>query len=542
MNKNINLSLCILIIGSISLFNSCKKKEELLIISSAVVTAGIDQTDQIETELEDPVVVMVKDQNGNPFQGALVTFYVIEGSLSDYSMMTDIDGKAATRWTLGKTPGTHSLIITILQEDGVSPLTGTPLIVNATVKTVVAEIISGDNQSAQLEETLDEPVIIKVLKEVGIPFSGASVNFRVNQGSVSKENVITDVNGLAEVNWTLGLNHGNQVMSVSVFHSDGTTPLLSQSIQVNATAVEASLIEIVSGNDQLGFISSMLLEPIKIIVKSGNGKPYSGVSVHFNVGEGSVSTMEVITGEDGTASVDWTLGSSYGKQTLTITAYKADNIRPLINSPLEVKAITLIQDIDNNTYKTVKIGDQIWMSENLKTTKYSNGDDIAERIPHDLNICGEIMQQCQWIYNGDMNNFDDYGRLYTWYTVVDSRNVCPDGWHVPNKTEWITLTHTLGGLYEAGGRMKEEGTEHWQSPNYGATNESGFTALPGGSYQCNGPWGKLGEGCSYWSSTEYIDWQGIDYGYSRYTGSTTRYLYEGYSAKKNGLSIRCVKD
>lgn len=137
-----------------------------------------------------------------------------------------------------------------------------------------------------------------------------------------------------------------------------------------------------------------------------------------------------------------------------------------------------VTDYDGNVYQTVLIGDQCWMMENLKVTHYRNGDPI----PHvtDGVTWGNLTSGAYCNYNNDEGNVATYGRLYNWYAVDDSRNIAPAGWHVPSDAEWQTLVDYLGGDAVAGGKMKEAGTTHWASPNTGATNESGFTALPGG--------------------------------------------------------------
>lgn len=137
-----------------------------------------------------------------------------------------------------------------------------------------------------------------------------------------------------------------------------------------------------------------------------------------------------------------------------------------------------VKDIDNNSYNTVKIGNQCWMRENLKVSKYRNG----EAIPTGLNNADWLNTRngAYAIYDNSNVNDAIYGKLFNWYAVRDSRGFCPTGWHVPTGAEWTTLTNFLGGDGEAGRKMKSMGTTYWQSPNTGATNESGFSALPGG--------------------------------------------------------------
>src|SRR5664280_2965928 len=121
-----------------------------------------------------------------------------------------------------------------------------------------------------------------------------------------------------------------------------------------------------------------------------------------------------------------------------------------------------VRDGDGNLYNTITIGTQVWMAENLKATKYLNGEIIGTTT---ANILEESSPKYQWAYGNDENNVPTYGRLYTWYAVTDSRSVCPTGWHVPIDTEWNALTTYLGGESVAAGKQKETGTTHWTTPN-----------------------------------------------------------------------------
>ena len=204
----------------------------------------------------------------------------------------------------------------------------------------------------------------------------------------------------------------------------------------------------------------------------------------------------------------------------------------------QVKAQT-VKDIDGNVYNTVKIGTQVWMKENLKVTKYNNGDPIPTTTPVDLNVTQEESNaKYQWAYDGDESKVKDYGRLYTWHAIMDNRKVCPAGWHVPNDAEWKVLIDFLGGEDGAGEKLKEKGDAHWDS-DMGATNESGFTALPGGYRNASGEFGGIRhEG--YWrTSTEYNTY------FAWYLAIVSGYknISKDYNVyKENGLSVRCIKD
>jgi uncharacterized protein (TIGR02145 family) len=168
---------------------------------------------------------------------------------------------------------------------------------------------------------------------------------------------------------------------------------------------------------------------------------------------------------------------------------------------------------NGKTYKYVHIGTQIWMAENLNYYT-STGS---------------------WCYDNKSSNCEKYGRLYNWKTAY---KVCPDGWHLPGDAEWTQLTDYLGGKSVAGGKLKETGTTNWNSPNTGATNEIGFTALPGGYRYSSESFHYVGGYGHWWSSTEYST-----------TGAWYRSLHyyhapigRSYGSKELGFSVRCVRD
>ncbi len=195
-----------------------------------------------------------------------------------------------------------------------------------------------------------------------------------------------------------------------------------------------------------------------------------------------------------------------------------------------------VTDIDGNVYQTVTIGTQVWMAENLKVTRYRNGDAIPNVT--DGGTWGGLTTGAYCSYNNDEDNVATYGRLYNWYAAVDARNIAPVGWHVPNDADWQTLVDYLGGGGVAGGKMKETGTTHWLSPNTGATNESGFSALPGGSRGDNGFYYSIGSAALFWSSTEYSS----SYARSRHLLHAYSEVYQDNDDKGVGISVRGVKD
>ena len=249
---------------------------------------------------------------------------------------------------------------------------------------------------------------------------------------------------------------------------------------------------------------------------------------HSNTADSLVGGMNLKDIKDSLANLSLTL--SLLKASVLKTQFFLNNINE-----------TPLTDIDGNTYQIVVIGSQIWMKENLKTTKYRNGDAIATGLDNSA-----------WYYATtgayailDNNNANDtiYGKLYNWYAVSDPRGICPTGWHVPSDDEWIKLTNYLGGQEVAGGKMKVTGTTYWPSPNIGATNESSFSALPGSFRPETGNFYSFGT-AFFWSSTKLDDESLPNFAYmvqlgnSNYPNSLLRFIWYN----QGGCSIRCLMD
>ena len=196
-----------------------------------------------------------------------------------------------------------------------------------------------------------------------------------------------------------------------------------------------------------------------------------------------------------------------------------------------------VTDIDGNFYWTVLIGDQLWMAENLKVTHYGNGDEILYVTNNDDWL--DTLYGTYCYYNNDINNKDIYGNLYNWYAIDDERGLAPSRWRVATNDDWWILIDYLGGSSVAGGKMKETGIVHWDSPNTGATNESGFTALPAGyRYYVDGDSYDIGTSSFFWSSTESDSWNAA--GRRLYAGSTNINYFRGLP-KIYGFPVRCVR-
>ncbi len=194
-------------------------------------------------------------------------------------------------------------------------------------------------------------------------------------------------------------------------------------------------------------------------------------------------------------------------------------------------------DIDGNNYQGVSIGGQIWMSENLKTSRYNNGD-LIPIVTDNAAWSALTTGGRSWYVNDSTTYENPYGNLYNWHAVADSRGLCPTGWHVPTDAEWTTLTTYLGGESVAGSKMKTIGTTYWNSPNTGATNESGFSALPGGYRFSDGSFGNIRNNAFFWSANEYNN----NYAWFRTLYSSNGNVYRDLNSKSLGASVRCLRD
>ena len=189
----------------------------------------------------------------------------------------------------------------------------------------------------------------------------------------------------------------------------------------------------------------------------------------------------------------------------------------------------------NNLILTITIGSQVWTSKNLDVSTYRNGDTIPQ--VQDQNAWAELTTGAWCYYDNDTTNGTKYGKLYNWYAVNDPRGLAPIGYHIPTDAEWTILTDYLSELV-AGSKMKSTGTQYWLGPNTEATNESGFSGLPGGLRNFNGAFARVGGGGYWWCSTE-----------TKGDGALVRVLGYGFGyvdrlnvSQKDGFSVRCLRD
>jgi uncharacterized protein (TIGR02145 family) len=276
-----------------------------------------------------------------------------------------------------------------------------------------------------------------------------------------------------------------------------------------------------------------------VTLEIGGGTPVSGTFATIDWSAGSYfiktetdpsgGTSYTIIGTSQLLSVPYALYAGNGISNSVLDGLKLQ-IKALEDNLIASGTYKLI-DIEGNQYKVVKIGNQVWMAENLKVTHFSDGTSI----PH---IVEGLPGYC-W-YNNDSSIYKEtYGALYNWVAVYTYK-LCPTGWHVPSDSEWGTLRTFLGGDPVAGGKLKETGTTHWNTPNTGATNETGFTALPGGMYTDNGPFSGIGTDGYWWTGNKPTLADCVAYYVQLYYNQSNS--YSPSQPCYNALSIRCVKD
>lgn len=184
--------------------------------------------------------------------------------------------------------------------------------------------------------------------------------------------------------------------------------------------------------------------------------------------------------------------------------------------------------------RTLSIGTQVWMAENLAVSRYRNGDEIPQ--VQDAAEWNRLTTGAWCYYENNSANGVTYGKLYNWYAVNDPRGLAPEGWHIPSDNEWQMLVETTGGEKASGTKLKS--TLLWKEPLVGADNSTGFTAIPAGYRSSNGTFSLLGTNSSFWTSSEnnsYSAW-------FRQMYNTYSAVYRVSSTKTQGLSVRCIKN
>lgn len=294
------------------------------------------------------------------------------------------------------------------------------------------------------------------------------------------------------------------------------------SMKLNPVLIWADPIDILSGKP----LGAQELNATAEVAGSFDYTPEAGGVL--NVGDNQILTVNFTpTDADNYRSAS---------KSVSINVLPNGTSSAVFNTGLSYSTVT---DIDGNTYQTIVIGSQTWMAENLRTTKYRNGDAIPEVSGNSAWVNLTSGAYSNYDNNQDIDHLATYGRLYNWFAVSDSRDLAPEGWHVATEMEWAALAENQGGLSTAGGKLKEAGNLHWNTPNTGATNSSGFTALPSGRREyTDGSFINTGFNGFWWTSTAYNP----DYSWYYQINYDFATVVPANFHKQYGFAVRCVKD
>lgn len=305
---------------------------------------------------------------------------------------------------------------------------------------------------------------------------------------------------------------------------------------LSSCVTEDSLSKPVLGTTEVSIINEATAYCTSMIKSDGGANITArGVCWSTSVNPTVNLTTKTVNGS-GIGSFSSTLTGLTANTKYYIRAYATNSVGTTYGKELSLKTTQLVADLDGNLYNVVTIGTQVWMVQNLKTTKYRDGTSIpnvTDAVQWNVLTTGAYCD-----YNNIESNSATNGRLYNWYAVINSHNIAPTGWHVATNAEWTTLTTYLGGESVAGGKLKESNTTHWTSPNTGATNESGFSALPGGYRSYNGEFIVIGSVGAWWSTSEYSTY----YAWLRNMIYNNSSVNSGLDTKSCGFSVRCLRD
>jgi uncharacterized protein (TIGR02145 family) len=373
-------------------------------------------------------------------------------------------------------------------------------------------VFSGFKVSAQAPAKMSYQAVVRNASNALVVNTPVKMRVSILQGSATgtvvfseQHNPITNVNGLVSIEIGGGTSPSGSFTGID--WSKGPYFIKTETDPANGT------------NYSIAGISQLLSVPFAMYTGDVNST-LSSTGDTLSIG----SKRYVISGIRDVSGI--------GVSATGITAHSCGAIN-VHNPAIPYGTMT---DQEGNVYRTVQIGTQVWMAENLRTKKYKNGDIIPN-----ITNGSDWINQSNGAYCIYMNNSSvdcPYGKLYNWYAVNDNRGICPSGWHMPSDNEWLILENFLGGASIAGGKLKNSGSDYWANPNTSANNSSGFSGLPGGGRLTDGNFGPLNTWGQYWTSTEsetFLAW-------SRTFEYNSAIVFRSTNGKTVGFAIRCVKD
>ena len=381
--------------------------------------------------------------------------------------------------------------------------------------------------------------ISSVTEFVSVPYAKSAENVK----TLSSGTNVGEMNYWDGTKW-MSLNIGEEGQTLTFCDGKPTWTVGGVCIGAVTTLNCAS----VTHNGTINALSPISYGLTSLIPYSGgNGGAQSGQYINSTGVKGLYASLQPCTIANGngvfTLYINGTPASSGTAYFELTIGGKTCTLSRVVNASIQQPTIgsfgANITDIEGNVYKTVNIGKQQWMAENLKVSKYNDGVPIP--VVTDNEAWRSLNTGAWCYYNNDAAYNGKYGKLYNWYamntTTNGNKNVCPIGWHVPTDDEWTILTDFLGSDLYAASKMKEVGTANWLNSNSDATNSSLFTGLPGGFRYYDGFY-NIGSNGFWWSSTEYS----YSFALNRYMYGDYTNIIESYNNKYRGLSVRCLKD
>lgn len=399
-------------------------------------------------------------------------------------------------------------------------------------------------------KSTNQEIIVNKVSEVIIKTPPTQINYLKGE--------VLDFSG---VEITLIRDNGDtEDIMLSEFASNSLTVSPEEGAEITEALTSLTITHVLSGKNTtqeiiINTVSNLILTAAPAVVEYYTGEylNIAGLSITLNLDNGDTRIIERSDFE--TYGITTTpLDNSEIMDDNSEIIIKHEESEQTVNQSLTLLTLT---DVENNTYEHVKIGEQLWMAENLKTTKYQNGDNISTTLPAMLDISNETSPQYQWAYNGDENNVAVYGRLYTQYVASDDRNVCPEGWHIPDEAEFQELVSYLinnGFNYDgstSGNKLGKSiaSTLNWNSYPYvedvpgnnpGANNSSGFNGVGSGT-RVNFDTFFTGKGVYtyWWSSDSNNDDLGIAF---RIQNFQTEADIVTIGDSNTGAPCRCIRD
>jgi len=411
----------------------------------------------------------------------------------------------------------------------------------------------GNQQTFTTSLTSNTLPVITTISVTGITTTLATINAEVNNqggGTVTERGIVWSTSGNPTVNNNrVASGSGTGSYSVNLTGLTGGSNYYVRAYAINnygiaygAELTFTTLFGLATLTTNNVITQSTTANSGGNITDAG-GSTITSRGVVWGTTSGPTIAGNKTTDGTGTGSFVSNLTGLNPSTTYYLRAYATNNIGTAYGSEISFTTTAIsppITDIDGNTYNTVQIGTQVWMSENLKTTRYRQGG----AIPYVVGSSDwQALTTGAWsYYDHDASNNPIYGKLYNWYTTLGD-TLCPTGWHVPTDAEWTTLTTYLGGESVAGGKMKSVGTTYWNSPNSGATNESGFSVLPGG-YRIDylGNFYEVKNLAFFWSANEGSGGSSARHIALLYNRREVIKNLGGDTQKLIGASIRCLKD